>query len=128
MGGEFVFSEQELKKVILPLARKITNLYKKGETTIIGIQGGQGTGKTTLVNFLKEHLISVGYKVESFSIDDFYFSYKKRKQLAKKNKNNPFYQIPRGMPGTHKIRELKGVLTKSKQGKSFQIPIFDKSK
>ena len=127
MKNDLIYSERELKEVILPLAKKITRLYNEKKTVFVGIQGGQGTGKTTLVHFLKAHLQATGYKVKSFSIDDFYTSSFHRQRLANTLIDNPFYQIRRGMPGTHRVKVLNNVLKKAKQGKSFIIPIFDKS-
>lgn len=127
MVKKLVYTNKELKNSILPLARKITNLYKKNKTVIIGIQGGQGTGKTTLSDFLKEDLQAAGYKVVTFSIDDFYETYRKRQQLRKKHKNNPFYTISRGLPGTHKVVLLSQTLKRIKAGKRFELPLFDKS-
>ncbi len=121
------YSGTEIKYVLFPLLRKILTQYHKNKTTIIGIQGGQGTGKTTLARYLQEQLHSRGYAVESFSIDDFYTSYAERKKLAKKYPRNPFYQISRGMPGTHRVKDLLHTLQNIKKGKNFTIPIFDKS-
>ncbi len=123
---ESIYTKPQLKKYIFPLIKTIKNKHKKNKTLIIGIQGGQGTGKTTLVDFLEKKL-EQNYKVRSFSIDDFYKTYRERKRLSKKHKNSPFYQIPRGMPGTHSIRKLKNTLGKIKKGKPFEIPEFDKS-
>ncbi|MBS3165959.1 hypothetical protein J4444_02450 [Candidatus Woesearchaeota archaeon] len=121
------YSSSSEQQIISQLLRKIVSLHKKGKTLIVGIQGGQGVGKTTLIEYLKEHLHAQGYRVQSFSIDDFYESYKKRQILAKKYALNPFYQIPRGMPGTHRVKAMKEILQKIKAGKPFVIPIFDKS-
>jgi len=100
-------------------------MRQPGKTLIVGLQGGQGTGKTTIVEVIKKNLR--GYNVHSFSIDDFYTSYQDRQKLAKKYKDNPFYQIARGMPGTHRVDYLLKTLQKIRQGKPFQIPVFDKS-
>jgi len=118
------FSPQEIKMVLLPLIKKLRS--KKQRPLIIGLQGGQGTGKTTLGKFLKNHLTKQGFKVQQFSIDDFYLSLKKRQSLQKKYPTNPFYQI-RGMPGTHRLLYLQKTLQKLQKGKACYIPIFDKS-
>ncbi len=122
-----VYSVLEERKYLTPLLSRITALYKKNKTIIIGIQGGQGTGKTTLVQYLQEQLRSRGYRVESFSIDNFYTSHAERQKLAQQYPPNPFYQISRGMPGTHRVIELLQTLKKAKARKPFTIPIFDKS-
>jgi len=121
------YSSSSEQQIISQLLRKIVSLHKKGKTLIVGIQGGQGVGKTTLIKYLKEHLLTQGYRVQSFSIDDFYESYKKRQILSKKYPLNPFYQIPRGMPGTHRLQLMNETLHKIKAGKPFVIPLFDKS-
>ncbi len=121
------YSPGEQKKYLLPLLNNIIKLHQKNKTAIIGIPGGQGTGKTTLTNFFQEQLRWQGYSVESFSLDDFYTSYRERQQLAQKYPNNPFYQISRGMPGTHRVKELLQTLQNIKAGKHFTIPLFDKS-
>tara|TARA_Y100000310_G_scaffold153901_1_gene153449 strand:+ start:16121 stop:16942 length:822 start_codon:yes stop_codon:yes gene_type:complete len=124
--GFLKFTKDEYKKIVVPLAKRLVNDHK-GETLLVGMQGGQGTGKTTISKFLTKELKSYGYKVVRFSIDDFYLSWDKRKRLMKKHSNNPFYQISRGMPGTHRVKDLYDTLKKAKQGKAFSIPIFDKS-
>lgn len=122
------FSKREITQIIDPLTDKLIEESKKHNTFIVGIQGGQGTGKTTLVDFLKRRLKKQGFKIQSFSIDDFYETYDYRKRFSDQHKGNPFYQIARGMPGTHKVKLLKQTLAKIKAGKPFEIPIFDKSK
>jgi D-glycerate 3-kinase len=127
LGTSSVYSADEVTDIIVPLVRDMLHAHTKGKTTIVGVQGGQGTGKTTLVTFLRDGLRAMGYRVSNFSIDDFYTSYKKRQQLARAYPHNPFYAIPRGMPGTHRVRLLLSVLRKAKAGKPFTIPQFDKS-
>lgn len=117
----------ENNKVIRLLCHKIPQHYKPKHTIIIGIQGGQGTGKTTVSNFLKQYLLSQGFKVQSFSIDDFYTSYSERQKLPRKYPGNPFYAISRGLPGTHRVKLLVETLQRAKAGKNFVIPSFDKS-
>ena len=121
------YSLLEQKRYITPILNKIIETFQQDKTTIIGIQGGQGTGKTTLAQYLQGRLREQGYKVESFSIDDFYETYPKRQQLAQQYSNNPFYQISRGMPGTHRIKKLLQTLKNINAGKSFTIPHFDKA-
>ena len=102
-------------------------MHSDGKTIIVGIQGGQGTGKTTIVQFLEKQLKKKGFNVQSFSIDDYYKSWKERKALQQKYPSNPFYHISRGLPGTHRVKFLLETLQKTKAGKDFEIPVFDKS-
>jgi D-glycerate 3-kinase len=124
----FKFSKLTINKVMNPLIDDILKQYRKGKTTIIGFQAGMGLGKSTWVKHIKQDLRSKGYKVESFSIDDFYQTNNERLKFSNKHPNNEFYQISRGMPGTHRLKLLKETLKKIKHGKPFQIPSFDKSK
>ncbi len=126
-GKHSVYSSTEVRSVLLPLLHQLQSQYQPGKTKIIGIQGGQGTGKTTLVHFLEHGLRQRGYRVVSFSIDDFYKSYKERRQLAQRDPDDPFYHISRGLPGTHRVEKLWNTLRALKTGKSIDLPIFDKS-
>ena len=126
--GERKFTKEEEQKIIVPIAEQLQKIHHKGRTTIMGIQGGQGTGKTTIVQFLEKQLKKKGFKVQSFSLDDFYQSWKERKKLQEKYSHNLFYQISRGLPGTHRVKFLLETLQKAKAGQDFEIPIFDKSK
>ncbi len=122
-----IYGPLEHHTILHPLCQRIEQLYHPQKTAIIGIQGGQGTGKTTLSNFLKEHLAVHGFKIQAFSIDDFYTSYQERQQLQKKYPGNPFYAISRGLPGTHRVPLLQETLQNAKRGKNFTLPVFDKS-
>ena len=126
MAGH-LFSKKEVYSTIKPLAEELILSHQKGKTAIIGIQGGQGTGKTSISIFLKDYLAKQGYKIIAFSIDDFYKSYEERKKLREKYPDNPFYQISRGLPGTHRVSHLKKILKRLKQGQDTEIPVFDKS-
>ena len=125
--GFLKFTQQEEVNIIFPLIERLVGLRKKGKTLIIGLVGGQGTGKTTISKYIAHDLKFLGYNVARFSIDDFYTSWEERQKLMKKYSNNLFYQIPRGMPGTHRVAELHSVLRSAAQGKPFSIPHFDKS-
>ena len=126
--GERKFTKEEEQKIIVPIAEQLQKIHHKNKTTVVGIQGGQGTGKTTIVQFLEKQLKKKGFKVQSFSLDDFYQSWKERKKLQEKYPHNLFYQISRGLPGTHRVKFLLETLQKAKAGQDFEIPIFDKSK
>ncbi|MCG7815216.1 kinase, partial [Alteromonas sp. MCA-1] len=68
---------------------------------IVGINGSQGSGKSTLTSFIESFLTSVhNKKVVSLSIDDFYYDQSQRNALA--IKVHPLLAT-RGVPGTHDI-------------------------
>jgi len=97
------------------------------DSYIIGVQGPQGVGKTVFATLAKTVLEGAGYNAETISIDDFYKSNEERLKISKKYIENPFYQISRGMPGTHNYKQLFETLRKAKAGENFNIPRFDKS-
>ncbi|MFK5894548.1 MAG: hypothetical protein QM504_15110, partial [Pseudomonadota bacterium] len=66
-----------------PIVEKIYQLSQQVTTPIIGINGSQGSGKTTAAIILQYLLESkYKFKVAVLSIDDFYYSKAKRNQLA----------------------------------------------
>ena len=94
-------------------------------SALIGIGGGQGAGKSTLVQFVSQ-LISAekGLSVQPLSLDDFYLGKAARRQLA--GDVHPLFAT-RGVPGTHNIALLNTVLDQLQRGDSPQLPVFDKA-
>ena len=80
------------------------NILKKKKTKVIGLTGGQGTGKSTISNILKI-ILKEAYNLETviFSIDDFYKTLQERKKMSKKISN---LFLTRGVPGTHDTKML----------------------
>ena len=112
----------------LPLSNWIYKQYSKDKKIkIIGLSGGQGTGKSTVTGILEFILKNIyGLNTCIFSIDDFYKTKSQRKKMSKNV--HPLFST-RGVPGTHdvslinkKIRELK-----KKRFKQVLLPRFDKS-
>jgi len=96
---------------------------------IVGISGGQGSGKTTFVEFLKKILeLKYDLKCYSISIDDIYKT-KKDRFLLSKREHKLFFT--RGVPGTHDTKYLINYfknLEDLKAGKKiFTIPKFNKA-
>ena len=118
----------QLNKFYLPISKMIAEDYlKKKKTKIIGLTGGQGTGKSTISNILKIILKEV-YKLETviFSIDDFYKTLSERKKISKKISK---LFLTRGVPGTHDTKMLFQCINNLKNNnfKRMIIPKFDKS-
>lgn len=94
---------------------------------LIGINGAQGSGKSTLTTIL-EKLLQKGFnkRVVSLSIDDLYLGRQQRQDLARDV--HPLLAT-RGVPGTHDIPLAKEILGSLKRAETseMQIPVFDKA-
>lgn len=114
----------------LPLAEKIALWRrKKGkDTLILGINGAQGSGKTTLAALLAVILPrAFGLNTVAFSIDDLYLTRIERQEVAKDV--HPLF-LTRGVPGTHDValgHDLLDALAGATEQDSVQIPVFDKA-
>ena len=118
----------QLDDFFLPISKKIYKIFLKNrKTKIIGLTGGQGSGKSTISNILKI-ILKDGFNLNTvvFSIDDFYKTLKERRKMSKKI--SPLF-LTRGVPGTHDTKLLFDSLKKFKNLKfnNFSIPRFDKS-
>ena len=128
LGEPFYNRLGQLNNFYIPICESIFKDYlKNNKTTIVGLSGGQGTGKTTTAEILKL-ILKTRYNLNSvnFSIDDFYKTLKERKKMSKKIHK---LFLTRGVPGTHDIKFLNNVLKllKNKKFKTLLIPRFDKS-
>ncbi|CZS92147.1 related to ATP-binding protein, putative pantothenate kinase [Rhynchosporium agropyri] len=93
---------------------------------IIGLNGVQGAGKTTLVETLSSTLNTHGHKTLVLSIDDLYLTHADQVSLAETHKQNPLVQH-RGEPGTHDIELAATVFDALKEGREVRVPSYDKS-
>ena len=95
---------------------------------IVGLNGAQGSGKSTLSQYLSQIMpMQLGVDCHVLSIDDFYLSKAKRKRLAASV--HPLLAI-RGVPGTHDVPRLLDALTGFIEPgvQSVAVPVFDKLK
>lgn len=110
----------------IPLAEEIKTHQTSAKTTyFVGINGSQGSGKSTLSEFLKAYLVETyAMNVVVMSLDDFYFSRIERQIIAADV--HPLFAT-RGVPGTHNMRQAKTVLQDLKQQQPTTIPRFNKA-
>ena len=124
---KFKNKERMLKSFLIPICFWIENKTNHKKPFIIGLAGGQGTGKTTTSSILKI-ILEKYFKLNVFkiSIDDFYKTRKERVLLSKKI--HPML-LTRGVPGTHDINMMLNFFKKikSKKFKSLQLPNFNKA-
>ena len=118
----------QLNNFYMPISKMIyKNYLKKKKTQVIGLTGGQGSGKSTISNILKI-ILKENYNLETviFSIDDFYKTLKERKIMSKNI--SPLF-LTRGVPGTHDTKMILNCIKKLKNNKfkKLMIPRFDKA-
>jgi len=121
--------KQALINVYIPLAACLAKQADDYQATrIIGVNGAQGSGKSTLCKLL-QIVLEEGFakRVTAFSIDDIYLTHAERETLAEKI--HPLLKT-RGVPGTHDVElglQLLTDLRELEAGESIDIPVFDKS-
>ena len=124
---KFKNKEKMIKSFLIPLSFWISNRTNKSKPYLIGLAGGQGTGKTTISSILKI-ILTKYFKLNVFkiSIDDLYKTQKDRIKLSKKI--HPLL-MTRGVPGTHDINFIFDLLkkTKSKRFNHQRLPKFNKA-
>ena len=118
----------QLNNFYMPISKMIyKNYLKKKKTKVIGLTGGQGSGKSTISNILKI-ILKENYNLETviFSIDDFYKTLKERKIMSKNI--SPLF-LTRGVPGTHDTKMILNCIKKLKNNKfkKLMIPRFNKA-
>jgi D-glycerate 3-kinase len=115
---------QNYASVYLPLADWLNQQHQNG-MRIIGINGAQGSGKSTLCRLLAL-LLQQGFNksVAVLSLDDFYLTREQRRKLTESI--HPLLQT-RGVPGTHDVDLAIATLKALKNGLPVTLPCFDKS-
>lgn len=113
----------------LPLAQWINEQRPQNRTWVIGLNGAQGTGKSTLSTVLKI-ILEENYNCNTaiISLDDLYLSRASRKVLAQSI--HPLLQT-RGVPGTHNTElgvRLLHQLSNLEVGQALLLPRFDKTR
>lgn len=119
--------KRTIEQYYKPLADTIFDQFEKNANIyFVGINGCQGSGKSTLTEYLASYL-SAKYQlnVAVMSLDDFYLPSEQRNQLSRDI--HPLLST-RGVPGTHDISALKSVLAQLENHETgFSIPRFNKA-
>jgi len=124
---KFKNKDRMIKSFLIPVSFWIAKKVDKKQPLIIGLAGGQGSGKTTISSILTL-ILQKYFKLNVFkvSIDDFYKTRKDRRLLSK---NKHPLLMTRGVPGTHDIDLMLSFFKKikSKKFKSLKVPTFNKA-
>ena len=115
------------KDYFQPLAERIFSQFSKSSRPyFVGINGCQGSGKSTLTDYIGECLTKTHkLNIVVMSLDDFYFTGEKRQELSRDI--HPLLAT-RGVPGTHDMAMLENTLIKLKAKETgFTIPRFNKA-
>ena len=92
---------------------------------VIGINGCQGSGKTTFAEYLVLMLNAAKVNTMNMSMDDFYLTRSQRNILG--SSVHPLLKT-RGVPGTHDVNLLLDTLSHLKQGHhNVAVPKFNKA-
>ena len=116
----------QFKAFYLPLSNWLAGQHQH-QTLVIGINGAQGSGKSTLTKILAR-LLEQGFAkhVVSLSIDDLYKTREQRQQMAETI--HPLF-MTRGVPGTHDVEMGLELFKKLKttQQQQLLLPRFNKA-
>jgi D-glycerate 3-kinase len=108
----------------LPLSREIARNANLKRPLLVGINGAQGSGKTTACAFLELLLADQGLGAITLSLDDLYLGRQVRRELAESV--HPLFAT-RGVPGTHDVALGMMILDRLLAGESAELPKFDKA-
>ncbi len=123
-------AEATFERVYLPLAAIMAKASSgRKAPLVVGVNGAQGSGKTTLCRLLTRLLeTGFGLQVASFSIDDLYLTREERLELSRSVHT---LLATRGVPGTHDVSlglHLLDSLSDRTPGREVAIPAFDKGR
>ena len=124
---KFKNKEKMIRSFLVPISFWIVTKASIKNPYIVGLGGGQGTGKTTISSIISI-ILRKYFKLNVFvvSIDDFYKTRKERFLLSQKVHTS---LTTRGVPGTHDINIMLDFFkrVKSKKFRSLKLPKFNKA-
>ena len=91
---------------------------------VVGINGAQGAGKSTLCRFLEVLLVEHNQRAATLALDDLYLTQADR--LAAAHDHHPLFAT-RGVPGTHDPALGLAAIEAFLAGRHLELPRFDKS-
>ncbi|WP_298635345.1 hypothetical protein [uncultured Umboniibacter sp.] len=124
LGPMFI---RDAMKFIAPLCLHISSLRAlEGRPIVLGLNGCQGSGKSTIAALLVELLSACSeYSALAISVDDFYLGSQPRNALA--TTVHPLLKT-RGVPGTHNLRLALDTIDGLTRGSGkVAIPSFNKA-
>lgn len=111
-----------------PIVSWLIPKRRAGVALFLGISGAQGTGKSTLADFIRLALeTTAGWRVAALSLDDFYLTKPERERLGKDV--HPLLKT-RGVPGTHDLQLLSSCIDQLRDldsKRTLPLPRFDKA-
>ena len=123
---KFKNKDKMIKSFLIPISFWIAKKAENKRLYVVGLSGGQGSGKTTSSSILSI-ILKKYFKLNVFkiSIDDFYKIRKERFLLSKKI--HPLL-MTRGVPGTHDVNIMLNFFKKVKREKfrTLNLPKFNK--
>ena len=105
------------------LAAVVAPIVADKKIRLLGVEGSQGSGKSTLSQTIVDALAARGIKAATISLDDFYLGVKEREALAARI--HPLLRT-RGVPGTHDWQRLLEVVLAHERGEALTVPRFNK--
>jgi D-glycerate 3-kinase len=106
-----------------PLSEDIAEHYS-GRPLVVGINGAQGSGKSTLCRFLEALMPEHNQRAITLSLDDLYLPRAERQRLTRDQ--HPLFAT-RGVPGTHDVALGQTILDDLVAGRPTALPRFDKA-
>ena len=118
-------SDALMAELYVPMTAWVAD-HVEDRTLVLGLNGAQGTGKSTLARLLQRLLGRVhGVRAAIVSLDDLYLS---RAQRVERAQTIHPLLATRGVPGTHDVDLGIRVLRCLREGRPIALPRFDKAK
>jgi D-glycerate 3-kinase len=117
---------ETVSRIWAPLAAHLAGFHQsRARPLLIGINGAQGTGKSTACRFLELLLGQHGLRTATLSLDDVYLT--RADRIARAATLHPLLGT-RGPPGTHDLSLAEATISRLLTGSAATaIPRFDKA-